>query len=504
MTNEEIYKKNQKVDFRGEDPIIGRAHTGKFSQNNPYLENLQNAWNLRDESAIYEMAVKWEAEYSDTLEAREFSDPINEVARQRRAGINPDIASSGGASGGVGSSSGTLAIDTPTQNTASFGSPQDTTSTVIQGLATAGQVVSALSSFGATAIGGMATLAMLPIQQRAGQLANQLASDLMPHQVSNAENIATAGQIANRSAQLGLLNQMLGIYNSFSSFITPDMTDEQSAPILQSLGVPADQIPSYQQGIKQWHSNPQYKAFWEKSKAEQREAEVYNEVFTREYQRGLLDMVAQLKSVESSLDFVHKDFELKVAKFLNTDEYAESVGQNTIASTNLSTNQIALSNKQIGLQSEQVDFARKQLERDMEAYGKQLDYLVTATNLSRSTIDRIKSNANNEGRSLSAAEEAMIQVEEQKILHYTTLGSNSLSRAKDSVLHTIQNHYFHRALIDNSTGLQLPTWFNPNYEKFMSGRLNFNSLVDGSVTSSEVTSSFANTLLDFGLGLSKP
>lgn len=499
MTNEEIYKKNQKVDFRGEEPLIGRAHTGRFSTNNPYLENLQKAWNLRDESAIYEMAVKWEAEYADTLEAREYSDPINEVARQRRAGINPDIA--GGSASGSAIGSVASAIDTPTQNTTPFGSPSESTSMLINGFATAGQIVSALSSFGATAINGMATLAMLPIQQRAGELSNQLAFDLMPHQVANAENIATAGQLANKSAQLanksaqlGLINQTLGTLSSFSSFITPDMTDEQSSSILSSFGVPADQIPTFQQGIKQWHSNPLYKATWEQNLAKQREAEVYNEVFTREYQKGLLDMVAQIQTVESSLEFVHKDFELKVANFLNTDEYAEDVGTNAMASTNLST-------KEIGLQSEQVDFNRNQLKRDMEAYEKELDYLAEATRLSQSTIDRIRHVASNEGRSLSAAEEALIKVEQQKIIHYTTLGSKSLSRAKDFVIHTIQNNYFHRALIDRSTGMQIPTWFNPNYEKFMSGRLNFNGLVDGSVTSSEVTSSFVNTLIDFGVGL---
>lgn len=488
MTNEEIYKKNQKVDFRGEEPIIGRAHTGRFSSNNPYLENLQTAWNLRDESAIYEMAVKWEAEYADTLEAREYDDPVNEIARQRRAGINPDIA------GGSAIGSGSSAIDTPTQNSTPFGSPSESTSMLINGFTTASQIVSALSSFGATAINGMATLAMLPIQQKAGALSNQLASDLMPHQVANAENIATSGEIANKSAQLGLIERTLGTLSSFSSFITPDMTDEQSSSILSSFGVPADQIPTYQQGIKQWHSNPLYKATWEQNLAKQREAEVYNEVFTREYQKGLLDMVAQLQTVETSLEFVHKDFELKVAKFLNTDEYAEDVGTNAMASTNLST-------KEIGLQGEQVDFNREQLKRDMEAYEKELDYLAEATRISQNTIDRIRQVASNEGRSLSAAEDALIKVEEQKIIHYTTLGSKSLSRAKDFVLHTIQNNYFHRALIDRDTGMQIPTWFSPNYEKFMSGRLNFNGLVDGSVTSSDVTSSFANTLIDFAAGL---
>ena len=502
MTIEEIYKKNQKVDFRGEEPIIGRAHTGRFSPNNPYLENLQSAFNLRDQSAIYEMAVKWEAEYADTLEAREYSDPVNEVARQRRAGINPDIV--GGSASGSASGS---AIDTPTQNTTPFGSQSETTSMLINGFATAGQIVSAISSFGSTVINGISTLKQLPITLKAGQLANQLAEDLMPFQVQQAEknvnltdkNISLADEkirgarIANESSELGLINQSLGVLNSLSSYVTPDTPEEDVPNILRSLGIGEDKLPIYQAGIKQWHSNPAYKANYEKSIAERNQSEAFNDAFSLDIMKGNIELQQQVETAELLTKFHQQDFQSKVAKYLNTDTYAKQVG-------NLTISQTSLASQQVGYDSKQLEYMRSMLDRDMKSFTSQIDYLAHGVKTSQDTIASIRQKAIDNNRPLTASEQALIQVEQEKILCYSTLGSRYLGDAKNYVINTVQNAYYSEQVL-NDEGFIEPIWFTPNYQSFINQNLNFTSVVNGSVSSDDIATSFGNTIFDLGVKL---
>ena len=91
-----------------------RRHKGNFSQNNPYYQQLNSGFHRKgDQDALYELAVKWEADYSTTLENREYSEqlrdeqreyelPINEVIRNRQAGINLDIAGGSAGVSGLG------------------------------------------------------------------------------------------------------------------------------------------------------------------------------------------------------------------------------------------------------------------------------------------------------------------------------------------------------------------------------------------------------------------
>lgn len=530
MTNEERYKRvfpsNRVTNDSIRDSIPtdwsskeSKKHSGTFSQSNPYYTQLQKASSKADEDALFELSVKWEAEqagylqeradkYADLQEQRAYDDPLAVVARKRSAGINPDLE---GSSAGVGAGSSAVAsmpsLETPTDNTSHFSNQLDRHSMLVGTLGAVGTVVSSLSGLGSTVINGISTLKQLPIVLKAGQLSNELAEELMPFQIKQAEkNVDLTGKnisltderirgarIANESSELGLFNQSLGVLNSLSSYITPDTPEADVPNILRSLGVAEDKVPIYQSGIKQWHSNPAYKANYEKSIAERNKAEAFNEVFSIDIMKGNIELQQQVETAELLTKYHQQDFQSKVAKYLNTDTSAQQVG-------NLTISQTSLASQQVGYDSKQLEYQRSLLNQDMKAFTNQVDYLAHGVKTSEATIASIRKKATDNNRPLTASETALIQVEQEKILSYTTLGSRYLGDAKNYVINTVQNAFYSEQVL-NDEGFIEPIWFTPNYQSFINQNLNFTSVVNGSVSSEDIASSFGNALFDVGVKL---
>lgn len=533
MTNEERYKQvTERVNRVTNDSLRfestpadwsskkTKRHSGTFSANNPYFAQLDRASSKADEDALFELAVKWEAEqagylqeradkYADLQEQRAYDDPRAVVARNRLAGINPDLGGSGpGAAPGAGSVTADMpSLNTPTENTSHFDNQLDRHSMLVGTLGAVGTVVSSLSGLGSTVINGISTLKQLPITLKAGQLANQLAEDLMPFQVQQAEknvnltdkNITLADErirgarIANESSELGLINQSLGVLNSLSSYVTPDTPDEDVPNILRSLGIGEDKLPIYQAGIKQWHSNPAYKANYEKSIAERNKAEAFNDAFSLDLLKGNIELQQQVETAELLTKYHQQEFQSKVAKYLNTDTYAKQVGNLTISQTSLASQQVVYDSKQL-------EYMRSLLYQDMKSFKSQIDYLAHGVNTSENTIASIRQKATENNRPLSASEQALIQVEQEKILSYTTLGSRYLGDAKNYVINSVQNAYYSQQVL-NDEGFIEPIWFTPNYHSFINQNLNFTNVVNGSVSSDDIATSLGDALFEVGVKL---
>ena len=117
-TNEERYKQAFSSAFSpnwtSQHKTFGK-HGAKLSPDNPYYTQLNQSMSAGDEDALFELAVKWEAEnagyqqeradkLADLAEQRAYDDPSAVVARNRKAGINPDLQGIG-VVGGSGSDS---------------------------------------------------------------------------------------------------------------------------------------------------------------------------------------------------------------------------------------------------------------------------------------------------------------------------------------------------------------------------------------------------------------
>lgn len=520
MTNEEKYKSlgamsnhlidvgtkiaADRADNTPSDWVSNKStrHSGSFSANNPYFTQLNRAGSKADEDALFELAVKWEAEqagyqqeradkYADLLEQRAYDDPTAVVSRNRRAGINSDLV---GASGAVGSGSGSSAtadmpsLSTPTDNTSHFSNQVDRHSMILGAVDSVAGLLGAFSSLGSAVTNSISTLTMLPIAKRAGELSNQLADEMRPHQVSLAEKLSQGQQIANDTADLDLINKSLGTLNSLSGFITPETSDDDATNILSSLGFDSAKIPSLLTGVKQWHSNPQYKANWEKSKQQAIEAEEYGKTYTRDYISGILGISQQLETTQLNLDFALKDLELKVANLLNTDDYAQDVAGNTQVLTSLST-------KQAGYDSKQLDLLRQQLDRDFVAFENQLEFLVVGRREANNLIQEIKRRAVLNGRALTAEENAIIDNQYQLIYGLDCLGSQYLGNATRMITKTVQNRYFSRFSLGNN-GLISPEWAFPNQYNFMRTQISFDQVTSGIKSTSDVATDIKDGLID--------
>ena len=235
-TNEERYESNRsKIQSNYEDHFNwsfnkSARHAGTFRSDNPYLQNLKQASTKQDEDALYELAVKSDAELAqyereradrraDLEEQRAYDDPLAVVARQRRAGINPDLAPAGasaGASAGAGHSQvvSMPSLDTPTDNTTPFASG----SLMLQGFQVASSLIGSIASFGSSVVGAVDTISMLPHKLRGADLLNE------------------AQDISNQSSALSLMGSKIDHWTELAKLITPETSDEDGLSLLSALG----------------------------------------------------------------------------------------------------------------------------------------------------------------------------------------------------------------------------------------------------------------------------
>lgn len=477
-------------------------HSGSFSANNPYFTQLDRAGSKADEDALFELAVKWEAEqagyqqeradkYADLQEQRAYDDPTAVVSRNRRAGINSDLV---GASGAVGSGSGSSvtadmpSLTTPTDNTSRFSNQVDRHSMILGAVDSVSGLLGAFSSLGSAVTNSISTLAMLPIAKRAGELSNQLAHEMRPHQVSAAQEAVRGAKIANESADLSLINQSLGTLNTLSGFITPETSDEDATNILSSLGFGADRIPTLKAGIKQWHSNPLYQATWKNSQTQAVEADERAKAFTNEFYSQLFDLASQSELLNLSLDNSLKDFELKVAKLLNTDEYASQVADLTKLGTSNDINTLTLSNEQIGLM-------RQYIKRDSDAFVSQLDFIKSAILTSKNVQYEIRQRSIEQGRPLTQYESSLLEAESYRQKLLMGLGSRSLGQAKNIAYQSIQTRFYNRMGISNNGNTYLWKPTDRYYEYFMN-TLNFTNYVNGDISTEDVSNGFVDFMIE--------
>lgn len=507
MTNEETYESLRgKIQSNYEDAFTwsfnkSARHAGTFRSNNPYLQNLRDASTKQDEDALYELAVKWEGEnadyereradkYADLQEQRAYDDPSAVVARQRRAGINPDVAGATGAGSGAGTGSSAVAsmpsFETPTDNTTPFASG----SLLMQGFQTAASFIGSIASFGSSVVGAVNTFSLLPLQKESVELSNAIANEDL-----------TGKQLANDSSRLSLVKSGLSTINELSSYITPDTSEEDATPLMSALGIQPDLIPSFYNAIQQKHKNPAFIAQYEQDKADAIAKEEFNKVYTREVQHKSLALASELELVEKGLNIAQKDFEYKVANLLNTDENAYTLANTQVKEWDNNIQSAVIEGDALDLKAEQI-------KRDLSAFKAQLQMVDEGIKQSQSLIDEIMNRAKNrkvvpagarliDGVYLSAEDASFVDIERQKILAYKSLGSAFLNNANSYMMDTYKRYYFRTQLMYPNGEIQpLYNTLHPDITSFLNSMFNFGQITSGSASPDDVIKSYSGILLD--------
>lgn len=489
-TNEERYKQSFSSSFSpnwtSQYNTFGK-HGAKLSPDNPYYTQLNQAMSAGDEDALFELAVKWEAEnagyereradkLSDLADQRAYDDPLAVVQRNRRAGINSDIQGSSTIAGSSGSGAPSMpSFDTPTDNTSKFSNQADRHSLLLNGLSSVASVVSGIGSLGQTIINGISTMSMLPLQKDALSLSNELTEEQI-----------NAQRVANLSSELGLIDNSLNTLNTLSGFITPDTSDEDATAILSSLGF-ADRAPQLLAGVRQYHSNPAFKAQWEQNKSDAIEKEERGKIYTREVFSNLHKMTQQLSVKEQALDFATTSLQASVAEILNTDGYAKDLA-------NLSTMSTYNSLDEATVESKQLDLANQMIERNLEVYGNQLQHLQDAISYSQSLIDKVYSNSQSRGF-LTPEEEAFVRVESEKIKAYETLGAEFMGNIHSMVLDTFRRSYFEDRMMRLGTGEVRNYAGHPDILNFLNQEFTFTDITKGTIGVSDAVQNTAGGLM---------
>lgn len=399
MTHEELYKKSgQSLQREFTIGDLGSIrHVGDFTENNPYYIQLQsNPASNEDKDALYAKAVEWQANYYNELEAREYNDPVNKLARDRRAGINSDILSATGGGSSSSSPAGS-AVQAP-QNEVQYSSVGSRTGRILESINTACNVVSTVASFGTATIGAIKDI------------------KTMPAEVSLAESQAYIAEQTKdavvESANLSNIGQRLSLVNQLSSYFTPESTTEDYANVLSTLGVPVESIPQYESAIRNYHSNPIFKANYEDAVTRATEGSVRNSIRTSEVLSELFEQTVAIERADNALTLLSQSIESSFNQYLADNGYGE------LSASNITGTERA--------KSQAIDLTRQRLKRDLEVFATNLEDVKSSVIGIDSRIKAIAGGAKAEHRMITATEQFEIDTLTNLRNQLMTLGSSQL------------------------------------------------------------------------------
>lgn len=444
--------------------VVGRGgkvrHTGNFSPNNPYLAQLQVATSNQDKDALYELAVQWEADYANLNEQRaynrqvleeqrQYDSPEAQVARQRAAGINPDLAGTGSSGTSSGSSAQMqLPAMADQSGQTKFSNAYDNTSLVFEGINTAANVVSSFAGGFGTIMESIDKLKTLPSrismhEAQAGLMqaeANEI-NEMLPGK-KEGQKLGNAGQslynigkgIENSSA---ILQQLAG----FSQLISPDTAD--FAPHLKALGVAEENIAPYTDIIKQMHANPKMRDQYAKASVSARWSEAENTQYSTDLIGRMVSSSIKIQQQEQQFAEDYNTVQNRVQAILAADpQYAQDTADLVITDTAHSLDQQA--------------FAIQQFERDVEVYGQNIEDIAWSIKRSQATIQDIYNKAGKEKRELSPVEKATIEDLQTTIRQQRVLGSQQVQQLYGLEKHANRLKFYSEDRIKTSTGESEP------------------------------------------------
>lgn len=435
-------------------------HSGKFSSDNPVLLQLEAATSNQDKDTLYELAVKWEIDHDTDLrqqelnryileEQREYDSPLSQIAREREAGINPDIAS--GSSSGTSSGSAQMSpVDlgrSATQNTTKFSNVYDNASLVMQGISTASNLIGAFSSVGSTVVDGISTLASLP-----SQISLNTANAALATQQAN--NLSEMLPLSKAAAALDNVGKTISLVGGISEMLSDDSTDDDISSLFTNLGVESSLVPQLVQATKTYRDSPQMQAYYANNSLSNKKAQSANSAYTASVCEKLAFAAMQLEQAQIHYDNLLTGLRSSFVNYLSSSNYAKQASDNVIG---LET-----------LKVDQIKYSRKMLEHDLKAFEKNVSAIDDFVKKSEDYVAYLRSedrrfngfclNGKKKVRPLTPEEEGIIRAEEQNQLWLRSLRSNVISQSFAIARQTAQHYY----QSDNFVGGQLDSYINFN------------------------------------------
>lgn len=387
-------------------------HSGQFSDDNEAYRQLRSATGNQDKDALYERAVNWEIEqaklreqraYDESLrdeerayarevleEQRQYESPIEQVARQRAAGINPDLANGGG--GGTSSGSSAQMQIPDTQSLASpqlpaqskFGNAYDNAQAVFNGINTAANFIS-------TFVGGYSAIADSIIKFR--ELPSRIASNTAAAQLQNTQANEITELLSGKKVRQGFENAGIAIDNAskvlssigtMRDFLTPD---SDIVPILSAMGVDSSQHDAYKAAFSEMMKTPAKQSQYANDIVANREAQAKQDYYTSDYFDKIVHHTVELDELALDFQVASQKVQTSVARIIEGSNYDEMVAGASITES---------SNAQ-----EQQEFYQQQLRHDMQAFAKGLESLKSTI----SGMETRKAELVGKGRNLSSLEQ---------------------------------------------------------------------------------------------------
>lgn len=464
-------------------------HQGNFRKDNPYFEQLMIASNNQDKDALYELAIQWEADYANLQEQREYNQgvleeqreydsPVNQIARARAAGINPDLdGSSGSTSSGSSAQMQIPAMADQTGQT-KFSNSYDNTQLVFEGINTAANFVSSMAGGVSGIMGAVSQLMTMPSQIALNE-ANAGLSGAKANEINQlldgkkkAIDLSNIGQgISNTSATLQQLAH-------FSKLIAPNTAD--MAPHLKALGVEEAQIAPYTDLIKQLHANPEMRDHFAKAELSARWSEEQNSQYTNA-------LVAEMTELQRNIDYEQKHWTFqttqlqgKIAKLLNTDSFAQQTASNEMTAA-------MLEGQALTIKGDEMKLYAKQLAYDTAAHLKAIeDRAVTLTSIDNTITALYK-------QPKTPERDAQINRLNAERVGLRTMLSNEFYKIKDTYLVTSQQIYQNQTILDADNQI-LPEAQRSGANFFSD--VTFNDLIHHTRTPDEIANQWVRTAVD--------
>lgn len=412
-------------------------HRMSISADNPYLPQLESANNNQDKDALYERAIDWEAnrdQYDYELqknreileEQREYDNPVNQVARQRKAGINPDLAGSSGSGSGSGSSA-TMAVPTQADVTAatSFSNKYDNIDKVFAGIDTVVSAVGAITSSVGAVNGLFEAISTFGIRRNileseaSGAAAQaQLLGTQAALQDATFESDVSSKRLVNIERNIGLLGQL-------SELITPETSNEDAISILDALGINTSEHTALMRGLDLFRKSPAFQDRYNRQKLSLEQSKGMLPVFgVSEFWTQLSDFQGKLQLSQAENEFYISEFAKLVTTLTSTPENAQNIATAEITSNAANVEEMKIRKEQatstINAILNNITYRRKfyddsvkratELDKDYKkAKGQSKEYIGTALvkeqmmqmqlmSLSNSELTQIYNLANDAGK----------------------------------------------------------------------------------------------------------
>lgn len=373
-------------------------HAGQFSSNNPLLKQLAVATNKQDIDALYEQAILWETNNSILQEQREYDLPENEIARQRDAGINPDLTGSGSGSGGIGSGSAKM---NPIQGQTKFSNSYDNINNAINGINT---VVGGITGFVNAYTSVVGAMDLLATQQSRINLADAQAN--LGNAQANEINELLAGKkagisLSNAGQAIENSNAVLGHLANLSQLLSADSDDASILGSIKGLGLSEDEgvLNTYKDIVKSFHKNPEMqKKFFNDSLGVRQSQERY-EQFDEGFIADLVAFEKREARAQASWDANYAELQNRVARMLNSNDYATDLAD--------------LEQSLTGNANVAADIEGEMLLADFDSLAMKLDEISAEADRVQGMIDEIK--ANPRGYTGSNGKTILSPMQEQRI-----------------------------------------------------------------------------------------